>query len=311
MDHKKLSARIADGFASLSPQLQRAARYVLDRPDDVALMSMRRLAAVADVHPSSMVRLAKAFGFDSYVGFRQVFQNRLRVRPQNYVRRARDLQARQGDDKAARLIEEMGAAAEAGLRDTLQRNGAERFSQAARAVSKARHVYVVGGRSSFLVAYYFEYALRMFRDGVSLLGGRGGTFGDSLRNIRDGDVMVCVGVEPYTVDTVRAVAYGREHGAQIIALTDSPVSPLVKGAEHVLLVQSSGPAVFGGVAPILAVAEILVALMVQDGGESTLKAIQDAERQLRDFDAYWRQSSRGRNEPTDKSVLSSKKESKR
>ncbi len=56
MDFVALDKLITDGFSQLSPQLQRAARHVLDRPDDVAPMTMRGLAASAGVHPSTMVR---------------------------------------------------------------------------------------------------------------------------------------------------------------------------------------------------------------------------------------------------------------
>jgi DNA-binding MurR/RpiR family transcriptional regulator len=288
MDHKTLSKKIADGFAGLSAQLQRAARYVLDRPDDVALMSMRRLAEKAGVHPSSMVRLAQAFGFDGYQEFRQVFQNRLRVRPRNYVRRARDLQSRRGADKKHTLVEDMMSAGEENLRETFARNGAEGFATAAAMLLRAPRIFVVGARSAFLVAYYLEYAMRMFRDDVILLGGSGGTFGDRLRSLRSGDVVLAVGFEPYSFDTVRAVAYGRDNGARSVVLTDSPVSPLVKAADHVLLIHNESPAVFNSVSAILTAAETLVALMVQEGGETALSAIRDAEKQLNEFDAYWR-----------------------
>lgn len=293
MDHATLAKRLTEEFARLSPQLRRAARHVLDRPDDVALMSMRRLAGAAGVQPASMVRLAQAFGFESYVAFRQIFQNRLRVRPHNYVRRARDLQAR-GGDAPARLVDEMAAANEENLRETILRNGSAKFVQAARVLLAARRVYVVGARSAFLIAYYLEYAMRMFRDDVVLLGGSGGTFADGLRTLKAGDVVLAVGFDPYTFDTVRAVSYARDHGAVSVVLTDSPVSPLVKGAEHVLLIRNESPAVFNAVSTVLAAAEILVALMVREGGAGTLAAFRDTERQLHDFDTYWRAGGEGR-----------------
>jgi DNA-binding MurR/RpiR family transcriptional regulator len=39
-----LNASIVEAFDLLPPQLQTAARYMLDRPDDVALLSMREQA---------------------------------------------------------------------------------------------------------------------------------------------------------------------------------------------------------------------------------------------------------------------------
>ena len=53
-----LSDRIAQAFASLPPQLQAAASFVLEHPDDVALLSMREQARRAGVPPVTMTRLA-------------------------------------------------------------------------------------------------------------------------------------------------------------------------------------------------------------------------------------------------------------
>ncbi len=58
MDFAALSKNIAEKFPRPSPRLQPAARHVPGRADDVALMSMRRLATSAGVHPSTMVRAA-------------------------------------------------------------------------------------------------------------------------------------------------------------------------------------------------------------------------------------------------------------
>jgi hypothetical protein len=58
-------AQIAGALEGLSPQLRRAARHLLDHPDRVAMVSMRRLADEAGVVPASFVRLAERLGFES------------------------------------------------------------------------------------------------------------------------------------------------------------------------------------------------------------------------------------------------------
>jgi len=63
MDYAEFAQNLAERYPSLSPQLRLAARHVLDRPDDVALMSMRGIAADAGVHPTTLTRLARALDF--------------------------------------------------------------------------------------------------------------------------------------------------------------------------------------------------------------------------------------------------------
>lgn len=287
MDFAALNQRIAGAFPQLSPQLQRAARHVLDNPDDVALMSMRRLAANARVHPSTMVRLARAFGFDRYTGFREPFQQRLRVRTKGYLDRARDLQARGADDAASKLIEDILATDVDNLHACIETNDAATLAACADTLARARRLYVVGLRSCFPVAFFFDYVCRMFRGDTVLLDGRGGTFADDLRALGPGDVMLAISVEPYTYETVRAIGYTKRQGGTAVALTDSVVSPLAKDADHVLIVGTDSPSFFHSIVPAMALAEALIGLMVAKGGGAALDTIADAEVQLGEFDAYW------------------------
>ena len=77
-DFAAVTGRIEAAFPDLSPRLRQAARYVIDRPDEVALSSMRRVAAGAGVHPSTMVRLARALAFPGYGALREPFRQHLR-----------------------------------------------------------------------------------------------------------------------------------------------------------------------------------------------------------------------------------------
>ena len=61
---------LSDAMESMSPQLQKAAAFVLDHPDDVGFSSVRDLAAAAGVKPNTMVRMARAVGFDGFEDFR-------------------------------------------------------------------------------------------------------------------------------------------------------------------------------------------------------------------------------------------------
>ncbi|MDP6573348.1 MAG: MurR/RpiR family transcriptional regulator [Rhodospirillales bacterium] len=304
MDFATLSKRIAETFPRLSPQLQRAARHVLDRPDDVALMSMRGLAARAGVHPSTMVRLARAFDFTSYNQLREPFQQHLRISPAGYLARARDLQARGAEGEPAALLWDLLSADLANLRVSFEANGVGKFAAAAETLSGAERIYVAGLRSSYPVAFFFHYVYRMFRSNAVLLEGHAGTFADGLRALASGDVMLAISVEPYTVETVKAVEYAKGQGAAVVVLTDSLVSPLAESADHVLIVNNETPSFFHSVAPAIAVAEALIVLMVAEGGPATLESIEKSEGQLANFYAYWRSQTvkkrhRARHRPKD------------
>lgn len=290
MEYADLSKAIADKYPMLSPRLQVAARYVLDRPDDVALMTMRCVAGEAEVHPSTMVRLARVFEFDGYNAFRATFQRRLRGHPADYHGRARALQARTGG-KAKIAVENILEAAHGNLAETFAANGIDRFSACAEALTGARRVFVAGRRSCFPIAHYFHYVYGVFRSNSVLLDGSGGTFADRLRGVGPDDVVFAVSFEPYSQETVQAADYVESLGGKVVALTDSLVSPLVDEPARTLVVKNESPSFFQSVAPAMAVVEALIALMVLLDGAAALSAINESERQLQVFDAYWNKPS--------------------
>src|SRR6267154_6347729 len=73
MDHGPLTEQIIKAFDTMSGQLQAGARYVLERPRDVALLSMREQARQAGVQPATMTRLAKRLGMDGYDDVRELY----------------------------------------------------------------------------------------------------------------------------------------------------------------------------------------------------------------------------------------------
>ncbi len=287
MDFDTLTRRMADEFTRLSPQLRQAARYTLDRPEDVALMSMRTVATQAGVQPSTMVRLARSLGFTSYTAFREPFETRLRRRPNGLLARARDLQARGAEGRATGLLQEVLSTDIANLRDTFANNDVARFEACAAVLSRGRRVFILGVRSCYPVAFFFHYAYGMFRDNGILLDGRGGTFADELRGFSRDDVMMVISVEPYSDKTVRSMEYCHKRGGTAVAVTDSVVSPVAANADHVLVVSNHSPSFFDSIAAAMAAVEALIVLMVAAGGDNALATIEESERHLDDFRAYW------------------------
>jgi DNA-binding MurR/RpiR family transcriptional regulator len=290
-----LIERIERDFPTLSRQLQLAGRYVVDHPDEVALASMRALSRKAKVSPSTMLRLARATGFEDYESFRETFRQRIRRRGEGpFAARARSLQMRWGEVDVGALVNDISAAESGNLARTFSPDGAAQLARAAEALRDSRRVYVAAMRSCFPVAFFFHYALGMVRDEVHLLNGTGGTLLDNLRPIGPGDGLVVAGFQPYTRETVLACQFARTREAQVIAITDSAVSPLARAANESVIVANQHPSFFQSIIGATAAAQALVALLVARGGESVVEALAERERHLAQFGAYWDGATKGK-----------------
>jgi DNA-binding MurR/RpiR family transcriptional regulator len=72
----------------------------------------------------------------------------------------------------------------------------------------------------------------------------------------------------------------------VVALTDSAVSPLARIAAASILVATESPSFFHTMTPLLAVAEILAALVAGRGGNKALAALEHTEAQLSTFGVH-------------------------
>jgi DNA-binding MurR/RpiR family transcriptional regulator len=296
-DVARLAEVVAERFDDLSGQLRTAARYLLDHPDDVALRSMRELAQSAGLPPVTFVRLARALGFPDYSELRDLFQDRLRQRggPERYSGKARDLQLRRhADGGTMRLLQELFGAEIDNIELTFEKNHPDAVERALALIDGTERVGVLGQRSCYPPAYFFNYVYRLFRTNSVLLQDHGGTVADELRGLGRGDLLLVVSVAPYSATVVRAARYAREQGVRVLAVTDDPLGAVGRAADATLLVAAGTPSFFHSIVSVMALLQALLALLVARSDGSALAAIELSEKQLFRFDAYWPDDEPGR-----------------
>ena len=91
--------RLSAEWDNLTPEAQKAARYVLENPQDVGVSTVRDIAEAARVKPNTVVRMARQVGFEGYEDFREPFREAIQRGGTSFPDRARWLQdiAKTGD----------------------------------------------------------------------------------------------------------------------------------------------------------------------------------------------------------------------
>jgi len=281
-----VARNLIERYESLPAQLRRAARWIIDNPREVALTSMRAQARAAGVQPATMTRLAQALGLDGYESLRADYAATLRAVGDGLSDTAADRLSKttSEDDNgiAARLLREPAAQLAALADGDLP----AQLTEAARRIAGARRVYCLGRRSSAPVAWQLHYALSLADGRGRLLDGFGGTGVDALHDAGPEDVMIAVGVRPYTREVVAATRLARSHGVHVVALTDSRVSPLLKRGDTGLVVSTAGVGFLHALTPAFAVAEALAALAVREAGPAALERLRGLDAQHSALDTY-------------------------
>lgn len=275
-------------YDAFSPQLRRAARYVRDHPQDVALSSLRALAGKAGVSPTSMTRLMQALQFDNFDEFQDMHRHWLTRRASApFSPRALELidvvRTPAAEDL---LVSQFLASEKANLEAALASDRRRALQLAAETVVAAPGVAVAGLRSCFPVAFSLHYALSLFIPRTWLMMGIGGSLLDDLYHLGEGDAFVVVSVAPYSRDVVEATRHMSERGVDVIAITDGSLTPIARHASIVLVAENASPAHIASPIGPIAVAQALALLALAKAGPEALEALRHREAMLEATHAY-------------------------
>src|SRR5690606_20767434 len=269
MDLSDVRCRIEARFESLSPELKRAARWLAANPADVGLYSLRAVARRASVQPATLTRLSQALGFERYEDLRQPFRAGLvLMQAGDSADRAAMLQSHQ--DPIALHAEDINAMQRANVASVLDGPWANDFEAAAKALLEARRIGVLGLRASHGVAHRFQYLLDMLRAETLLLTDNAGTLADQVRSLGAEDQLVVFSQAPYARLAREVARKAAGLGIALVAITDSPLSPIARPAQRVLLAHTDTPSYFQSMTGALALAETLLQAIATLGGEAVL-----------------------------------------
>ena len=279
-------ARVKDRYEALTPVLQRAARWVVANPAEVCFLSLREQARRAEVAPPTMTRLARALGCATFADLQSEFRHHATWGAADFAARARRLQspAARGAPAQARLAHVQASDVES--LDAL--NPPAMIDRVAARLLRARTTAFLGFRSCHSVALHAHYLHSMLVGRAVLLQDTHGTLLETVATLHRTDVLVAVGIAPYSRQTVEAVRLAAECRVPVVAITDSELSPLARSAQERLLFDAASSSFFHSLVAGHALAERLMAAVAARGGRKVVRRLEARETLLRDGHAYWR-----------------------
>jgi DNA-binding MurR/RpiR family transcriptional regulator len=279
-DPKRLEAELRKLLPQSRGRSAAAIRFMLAHQDELPVRSMRELAKRAGVAPVTLVRIAQKLGFDGFEEFRARYVEAL-VGARGYTRRQAEslisLARSEGAlGFAAKFLEREFEI----LRQTLTGLSERQLEAAVRDIVAAKRVFIIGRRSLYPAAFSVAYALRKAKPNTHLLD-VGGGLATELDGLGAQDLLIGFSTHPYSNITATLAEAARAQGAKIIAITDSPDSPLGRHAHHVFLTLVEGYAFPDSICGAQTIGNILVGLAVAGMGAEALARISGAEGQIK------------------------------
>ena len=285
-ERTKMLATLKTGFDDLSPRLSIVAKYIVDNPSDFGLDSIRETARKTGVSTYTLVRMAKHLGLHGFEELRAPFRTAL-------VSGA-ELSDTMEWMETVEQFPETGAPQAKARRNTLavvQRSlhqlDPATVKSVVDAMFEARNVYLTGVRASYGLAYYFHYVGRMALPTLQLIPRHMNSAVDELNDASDQDLLIAIGISPYSKETIQACRFAQSKGVKLIMISDSDqISPELTPSE-VVTASTITTHFFACYSGVMAVLENILAMLVERGGQAAEERIESYKALRDDVEAYW------------------------
>lgn len=254
--------RLSDDWDDLTPEAQKAARYVLENPQDVGVSTVREIAEAAQVKPNTFVRMARQMGYDGYEDFRAPFRDAIRKGGISFPDRARWLQDIRKSGGLGGLYADMMEATLRNIEDSFATISAQDLKTAAEAIWNSKQVFTLGVGVNNAIARNFTYLASTGMRDFHAIPRPGSTAVDDLAWASDSDVLIAITCRPYRSEVIEAVEIAKSQGMTIIAISDSPASPIIRGADHGFVIGAESPQFFPSTVAIVAFLETLLSFVI-------------------------------------------------
>jgi DNA-binding MurR/RpiR family transcriptional regulator len=276
MNIRKFPASAPDLVAAVSSELtpteRRIAEEVLAEPTLLAFGTVSDLASRVGTSRPTIVRFANKLGFEGYTQLQRHVRSDLShrlARPSERIRHEE------------RKIPVAKAAINNAITSVFEAVDGERLGELSKPILRAENVWILSGETSQAGAHALHSGLSMVRPGVRLLNER--TFGSDACEAGPHDAAVVMDFFRYRRQVGEAARVLAQSGVAIVAITDSPLSPLVELTDTWCEIEVPAVGPFDSSVPAVAIAELLVSRVARD--------LQDeATARIDRIEALWEQT---------------------
>ncbi len=280
---KDLLKTIEEKMPSFSKGQKLIAGYVLGHYEKAAYMTAAKMGKIVGVSESTVVRFAIELGYDGYPDF----QNSLKKIIRNKLTSFQRIEVTNSLFGDGNVLEKVLLSDAEKIRRTLEEIDQNSFEEAVEHIVNAKTIYIIGVRSSSSLAGFLNYNLRMIFDRVIFVQTTSGSeMFEQIMRVGEGDVMIAISFPRYSKRIINAVEYARSRNADVVALTDSKVSPIAAYADQLLIAQSDMVSFVDTlVAPLSIINALIVAVSRKKHDELTAR-LRTLEEVWEQYDVY-------------------------
>ena len=254
----ELLTRLEEKYPKLSKGQKRLTDYIRQNYDKAAFMTASKLGEAVGVSESTVVRFASQLGYKGYPEFQKALGELVRTKLNSIQR----MEVTYGRITQSEILETVLQSDIDKIKMTMESIDQQAFELAVDTILNAKRIYVVGIRSCAPLANFLSFYLNLICENViSVHTNSSSEIFEQLIRINEEDVIIGISFPRYSTRTLEAMSFAKARGAQVVGLTDGPMSPIC-AASTVCLTARTDMASFvdSMAAPLSVINALIVAL---------------------------------------------------
>ncbi|WP_291572486.1 MurR/RpiR family transcriptional regulator [Clostridium sp. UBA4548] len=244
-------------FPRLSKGQKLIAEYILKHYDKAAFMTAAKLGSSVGVSESTVVRFANELDYAGYPELQKALQELIKNKLTT-VQRIELSNDFISQDNALKGVLKSDIE---NIRATLEKINYSAFENSVDSIVNAKKIYIVGLRSSTALADFLGFYLNLVLDNVKIVSYGMSDIFEQMLNLSEDDCVIGIGFPRYAMRTVEVLTFAKSRNADVIAITDSVLSPLAARADYALIAESNMASFVDSlVAPLSVINALIIAV---------------------------------------------------
>lgn len=220
----KFFNNIRTKYNSLPESYKKVAGYIIENYKEIPFLSVTKLAKQIGVSESTVVKFCMSCGFSGYGDFKRQLSNYVQYEMTIYATLETNSTAL-GED--ANILDNVSLNEQNNIAKTLEHpiNRAN-FEPFLELIQSASDVYILGFRSSAILAEYMALYLSQQKINASAVTPGIGAYVDKLCQMTPKDLLIAINFSRYSTEVVKAIEVAVKRGIPCVLITDVPNNPI-------------------------------------------------------------------------------------
>jgi len=229
--HSALHPQPPHPLDQLSDRRQAIIRPVLENPREFVLLNVRDMARRLATAPTTVVRIVRALGFESYRDF-QHYLHDLSVTSATILD---SMQAAGSTVQPPKFLRDSRKQIQQNFGVVLNHIDLQQVLKIATRIHKANRILLLGGDMASALVNYMDYHLTIA--GLPVMAAVApGRATHLARSSEKGDIVIGISFRRGLRMTIEGIERAKKNGAYCVGITDSMLSPLARFSDELLIV---------------------------------------------------------------------------